>query len=162
MNSLTTEPDAERSAGEDPPSSEVSLGSRVGVLIVNDDEDACELLCRLMQRAGIVALRAHSPQGAIDELTEHRGLVNGVVLDFTRATATSFAVIESIGVDAELQDLRIMVISETDADRMQAFESGADEYLARPFHADELVDAVHRMLDRTPEEREIYHRSDRG
>ncbi len=55
-----------------------------GVLVVNDDEDMCELLCRVLQSTGsLVAYRAHSSDGALEELTEHQASINAVILDFT-------------------------------------------------------------------------------
>jgi DNA-binding response OmpR family regulator len=131
---------------------------RLGVLVVNDDEDSCELLCRVIQHTGAVAFRAHSADGAIDELGTHKASVRAVVLDFTSGTATSFAVLDSIRQDPELRDLCVMIIATTTANRGLAFESGVDEFLTRPFHVDEFTSAVGAMLARSPEEREVHRR----
>ena len=128
----------------------------LGVLVVNDDEDACELLCRVIQHTGAVAFRAHSAEGAIDELGAHQASVRAVVLDFTSGTATSFSVLDAIRQDDTLADLRVMIIATTPANRSLAFESGVDEFLTRPFHVDEFTSAVGAMLARTPEERDAH------
>jgi DNA-binding response OmpR family regulator len=146
-----TEEKKARSAEVEPPS--------LGVLVVNDSEDACELLCRVIQHTGAVAFRAHSANGAIDELGAHRASVQAVVLDFTSGTATSFAVLETIRQDETLGDLRTMIIATTTANRSLAFKSGVDEFLTRPFHADEFTAAVGAMLARSPEER-YAHRNE--
>ncbi len=63
-------------------------GGSKGVLVVNDDEDVCELLCRVLEsRHELVAYRAHSSEGALDELATHQASIDAVILDFTAGTA---------------------------------------------------------------------------
>jgi DNA-binding response OmpR family regulator len=128
----------------------------IGVLVVNDDEDACELLCRVVSHLGAVAFRAHSPEGAIDELSEHLSSVQAVVLDFSKGTATSFTVLETIRHRDDLGDPCVMIIATTNANRSLAFDSGVDEFLTRPFHVDEFTSTLGQMLGRSPEEREAH------
>jgi DNA-binding response OmpR family regulator len=130
--------------------------STFGVLVVNDDEDACELLCRVVSHSGAVAFRAHSPDGALEELGEHLASVQAVVLDFSRGTATSFSVLESIRQRDDLGNPCVMIIANTDANRSLAFDSGVDEFLTRPFHVDEFTSTLGQMLGRTQEEREAH------
>jgi DNA-binding response OmpR family regulator len=127
-----------------------------GVLVVNDDEDACELLCRVVSHTGAVAFRAHSPEGAIEELGEHLASVQAVVLDFSKGTATSFTVLETIRHRDDLGDPCVMIIATTNANRSLAFDSGVDEFLTRPFHVDEFTSTLGQMLARSPEEREAH------
>jgi len=125
----------------------------LGVLVVNDDEDSCELLCRVLQHTGGVAFRAHSAEGAVDELLAHRQSVQAIVLDFSSGAATSVAVLETIRDNPLLREKCVMIITTTDTARSTAFAAGADEFLVRPFHVDEFTSAVGDMLARTPEER---------
>ena len=134
-----------------------SGANALGVLVVNDDEDACELLCRVLQHSGAVAFRAHSGDGALDELRAHRASVHAVVLDFSSGTATSFSVLESIRADGDLAELSVMIVATTDANRTLAYEAGVDEFVTRPFHVDEFTSAVGAMLARTADER-VQHR----
>ena len=134
----------------------------LGVLVVNDDEDACELLCRVLQHSGAVAFRAHSADGALDELREHRASVRAVVLDFSSGTATSFTVLDAIRQDPALADVCVMIVATTNANRSLAFESGVDEFLTRPFHVDEFTSAVGAMLSRSPDERDQHRLQQAG
>ena len=128
-----------------------------GVLVVNDDEDMCELLCRVLQSTGsLVAFRAHSSDGALEELTEHQASIDAVILDFTGGTATSFAVLETIRRKPELDNPAVIIVATTTANRVLAFDSGVDEFLTRPFHANDFLSLVITVLGRTPEEREAY------
>jgi len=128
-----------------------------GVLVVNDDEDVCELLCRVLASTGaLVAYRAHSSDGALEELAEHRSSIDAVVLDFTGGTATSFAVLEAIRRRPELENPAVIIVATTNANRVLAFDSGVDEFITRPFHADDFLAVVTTVLSRSPEEREAY------
>jgi len=128
-----------------------------GVLVVNDDEDMCELLCRLLQSTGqLVAYRAHSSDGALEELTEHQSSIDAVILDFTGGTATSFAVLEAIRRRPDLDNPAVIIVATTTANRVLAFDSGVDEFLTRPFHANDFLALVMTVLSRSPEEREAY------
>jgi two-component system, OmpR family, response regulator len=128
-----------------------------GVLVVNDDEDMCELLCRLLQSTGqLVAYRAHSSDGALEELTEHQTSIDAVILDFTGGTATSFAVLEAIRRRPDLDNPAVIIVATTTANRVLAFDSGVDEFLTRPFHANDFLALVMTVLSRSPEEREAY------
>jgi DNA-binding response OmpR family regulator len=142
----------DRSAAADDGASRVSKG----VLVVNDDEDVCELLCRVLQPAGLVAYRAHSSDGALEELEAHQASIDVVVLDFTGGTATSFAVLEAIRRRPELGNPAVIIVATTTANRLLAFDSGVDEFLTRPFHADDFTATVLTVLGRSADEREAY------
>ncbi len=128
-----------------------------GVLVVNDDEDVCELVCRVLQsKGGLVAFRAHSSGDAIEELEAHKDAIDVVILDFTGGTASSFAVLESIRQRTDIGSPAVIILATTTANRVLAFDSGVDEYVTRPFHADDFVATVTTVIGRTPDEREEY------
>jgi DNA-binding response OmpR family regulator len=127
------------------------------VLVVNDDEDVCELVCRVLQsKGGLVPYRAHSAEGALEELETHQDAIDAVILDFTGGTASSFAVLESIRQRSDLGNPAVIILATTTANRVLAFDSGVDEFVTRPFHADDFVVTVTTVLGRSTEEREEY------
>ncbi len=128
-----------------------------GVLVVNDDEAACELLSRVIEGTDAVAVRARDADSAVQAMTATDG-IGAVVLDFFSGTATSFSVLEAIRQQAGDAMPAIMMIATTSANRTLAFDSGVDEFLTRPFHIDEFKTAVADMVARSPEEREARRR----
>jgi DNA-binding response OmpR family regulator len=117
----------------------------------------CELLCRVLESGGeLTAYRAHSSDGALEELAEHPSSIDGVILDFSGGTATSFVVLEAIRRRPELGNPAVVIVATTTANRVLAFDSGVDEFVTRPFHASDFVVMVKSVLARTPEEREAY------
>jgi two-component system, OmpR family, response regulator len=126
------------------------------VVVVNDDADVCELLCRVIVAKGMEAFRADSPETALATIEEHASSIGVVLLDFTGGTATSFSVLDQIRHRDELGDPAVVIIATTTANRALAFESGVDEFITRPFHADELTATLATVLGRTPEERTAF------
>jgi DNA-binding response OmpR family regulator len=135
------------------------------VLVVNDNEDVCELLCRILStKAGLTPFRAHTSEGALEELSTRKDDVDGVILDFSGGTATSFALLESIRGHSELGDPAVIIVATTTANRVLAFDAGVDEFVTRPFHADDFVATVTTVLGRSPDERAEYrtHQANAG
>ena len=126
-----------------------------GVLVVNDDQAACELLCRVIEQTGALAVRANDTNAAVQALAGNDE-IGAVVLDFSSGTAMSFSVLEAIRQERGEAMPAIMMIAATSANRPLAFEAGADEFLTRPFHADEFTAAVAGMIDRSPAQRETH------
>jgi DNA-binding response OmpR family regulator len=128
-----------------------------GVLVVNDDQAVCELLCRVLQsRSGFVPFRAHSSDDALEELRAHQDEIDAVILDFTGGTAASFSLLEAIRRQPELGDPAVIIVATTTANRVLAFDSGVDEFVTRPFHADDFLATIQAVVGRSPEEREAY------
>ena len=125
------------------------------VLVVNDDEDTCELLCRIVERAGGQAQRAGDAERAVAAL-HGEDAIHAIVLDLSSGTASSFGVLDAVRQRAEAGTPlpAVLMIATTSANRAQAIDSGVDEFLTRPFHVDELTAALRAMVARSPEERE--------
>ena len=64
--------------------------------------------------------------------------------------------LEAIRRRPELGNPAVIIVATTTANRVLAFDSGVDEFVTRPFHADDFLTAVNIVLARTPEEREAY------
>ena len=134
-----------------------SPGSRV--LVINDDHDACELIARLIESAGWPADRLYDISATLDTLQS--GAYLGVVMDsLTLGVNDAFKALDEIrSGPASLRDVPVVIIASTDTNRLFAFQSGADGYVVRPVHSDELMDVMHLVLDRSSEERVEYRRN---
>lgn len=126
-------------------------------LVVNDDADAGELIARLCESIGLDTTRSTDADAAIALVGTEAFDV--VVLDLLLAGVTT-----ALRVLDEIRDLTVgsagagvVIIAATDTNRLFAFQSGADGFIVRPFHAEELLEAVGDVLARTPDER-LEHR----
>jgi DNA-binding response OmpR family regulator len=125
------------------------------VMVVGTDRDACELVARLVEWAGRQVTRVYDPTTVVDQLSE--GGVAAVVID-SRATGTRHAISVLEAVRTGGADTVVLVLADSDADRLTAYQAGTDGYLVRPFHADELVETLRSALGRSPEDR-VSHRN---
>ena len=134
-------------------------GQQGKVLVVNDDEDSCELLCRVLTRAGYPIERASNPDQAMSILDVLRPAC--VVLDLsTGGIGRNLQLLDSIRsqLDSSLAATRVVLIAHQTSNRMFSWQAGTDAFLVRPFHANELTHAVADVLARPDSERARYRR----
>jgi DNA-binding response OmpR family regulator len=127
------------------------------VLIVNDDADACELVARIIESAGWAADRAHSSDEALESLLESKPVAKAVLIDFTSGgTGMGLNLLDTIRRTPGISDLVVVLLTRTTSNRVFAWESGADGFLVRPFHGDDLINELTAVFARSPDEREAY------
>ena len=129
------------------------------VLVVNDDDDACELLCRLLARVGYTVFRAASHQEAMSLLSGQPA--HCIVLDLaTGGVGTNLKLLDAIRshADAAVSQARVVLVAKQTNNRMFSWQAGVDAFLVRPFHADDLLREVADSLSRTEDERAKHRR----
>lgn len=128
------------------------------VLVVNDDSDGCELIARLVASAGWSAQRCTDPGSALAALKGDDGWV-AVVLDLRGGMVESLPVLAEIRQqDPPVGDLAVLMLSSTADNETFAWQAGADGYLRRPFHANDLLSDLREAVDRPVDERDAYRR----
>jgi DNA-binding response OmpR family regulator len=130
------------------------------VLVVNDDEDACELLVRFLGQAGFDTQGASTDEDAMFQMIHH--LPRCVVLDMQAGgVGSSLRILDQIRSyeDGRLQTARVVLCAQSPKNRSFSFQSGADAFVVRPFHLSELVAQIDDVLDR-PHDQRARHRRD--
>jgi len=128
------------------------------LLVVNDDEGGCELVARILESAGFVATRLHSHADAVLALNKPDQNVDGVIIDFTGGGASSsLKLLDSVrhGVESN-REIPTLILATSPNNRIFAFQTGADAFMVRPFHADDLVTEVRRALALSADDREAH------
>ena len=128
------------------------------ILVVNDDEAACELLCRLLVNAGHRVQRAHNGQQALAQLNV--GRVDCVVLDLaTGGIGQNLKLLDTIrsSMTRQVSGVRVVLVAQQTSNRMFSWQAGIDAFLVRPFHANELLAQIAEVLSRPDNER-VRHR----
>jgi DNA-binding response OmpR family regulator len=135
--------------------------SPASVLIVNDEREACELLVRFLGHAGYRTRGAHSDVEAIS--TIHSQLPRCVVLDMTTGgVGSSLKILDQIRTsdDRRISTARVVLCASSPKNRSFSFQSGADAFVVRPFHLDDLIDHVTDVIDRPHDERAKHRRDE--
>jgi DNA-binding response OmpR family regulator len=131
----------------------------VSVLVVEDDADIRSLLGIALEADGHEPIFAEDGAAGLREFYEHRPDV--VILDIGLPGRDGWTVLERI---RELSDTPILMLTARgqERDKVRALNSGADDYVTKPFSRAELMARVKAILRRPTEESQapsIHHGS---
>jgi two-component system, OmpR family, response regulator MprA len=117
------------------------------VLVVEDDDDIAQVLQRSLRMEGYDVRLAEDGVAALDQA--HAFLPDLVVLDL------GLPRLDGIDVARELRsrdDVPILMLTARDAveSRVEGLDSGADDYLVKPFERQELLARLRALLRRRP------------
>lgn len=116
------------------------------VLVVDDDERLRELLSRFLGANGLRVITAESAAAARDRLRVVQPDL--MVLDVTMQGETGLSLVESLRAEASKLPIMLLTARGGPEDRIAGFESGADDYLPKPFEPRELVLRLRSLLRR--------------
>ncbi len=131
------------------------------VLLVNDDPAACEMLVRMVGTRGYRTIGATSPDEATWRIATD--LPRCVVLDLDAGgIGTSLKVLDSIRShdDLRVSTARVVLCAASPKNRSFSFQSGADAFVVRPFHLDELTSNIADVRERAHEDRARHRRDE--
>ena len=115
------------------------------LLVVDDDRRIRDLLLRFLQREGY---RVTTAQSAAEARAKLGGLsFDLLILDVMMPGETGFELTQAIRVSSSVPILMLTARDETE-NRIRGLEIGADDYLAKPFEARELILRINNILRR--------------
>jgi len=117
------------------------------LLIVEDDRQLAERLQQQLARDGLVADLAHDGVDGqyLGEVEEY----DLVVLDLGLPGRSGLDVLQAWRSAGRLMPVLILTARDGWRERVEGLRAGADDYLGKPFHAEELLARVHALLRRT-------------
>ena len=120
------------------------MDDRSEILIIDDDEDICEVVSVLLESEGFFTQQAHSGREALSLISSQLDLI---ILDITLPDGSGFSICEKIRrtTVAPILYLSAKALAE---DKEMAFQCGGDDYLTKPFIPTELISRVRAMLRR--------------
>jgi len=116
------------------------------VLIVDDDPKLLKMLQRTLVYEGFHVLSATNGNEALAEVQAHRPDV--VVLDWLMPGLDGIGVVEHLRAAGDKTLVLMLTARDAVENRVQGLESGADDYLVKPFAPAELVARIHALLRR--------------
>jgi DNA-binding response OmpR family regulator len=117
------------------------------VLVVEDDDAIAQVLQRSLRMEGYEVRVADDGVAALDEA--HAFLPDLVILDLGLPRLDGIEVAKKL---RETDDVPILVLTARDAveARVEGLDSGADDYLVKPFERQELLARLRALLRRHP------------
>jgi DNA-binding response OmpR family regulator len=119
------------------------------ILVVDDDEKILRLVRMYLEREGFSVREARDGQAALAAIALHDPAL--VVLDLMLPEIDGLSVLRAIRRRSRTPVI-ILSARGTVGDRIEGLESGADDYVPKPFSPAELILRVKRVLERTAEE----------
>ncbi len=130
--------------------------SAARVLLIDDDPLTREVVCGALERAGYQVGEATEGRAGLRKL--YAFAPDLVILDVEMPELDGWATLERLRDVCEVPV--IMLTARTgELERVRGLKSGADDYVVKPFGAQELIARVHALLRRSgqgAEQRELY------
>ena len=117
------------------------------ILVVDDEQDLCEILQFNLNAAGYQADVAFSAEEAVSKGIEQYDLL---LLDVMMPGLSGFELAQRLKTDEKTAHIPIIFITAKDAedDTLQGFGLGADDYVTKPFSVREVGARVNAVLKR--------------
>jgi chemosensory pili system protein ChpA (sensor histidine kinase/response regulator) len=117
------------------------------VMVVDDSITVRKITGRLLAREGYEAVEARDGVDALERIGELRPDV--VLTDIEMPRMDGFDLVRQLRGDARWRDVPVIVISSRTADKHRALarELGADVFLGKPYHDEELLAQIARLIE---------------
>lgn len=118
--------------------------SATRVLIIDDDSQARELLCRHLSKDGYQIIQSASGSEALAIAREQ--MPDVITLDILMPEVDGWTVLSQLKADPELSNIPVVIVSMIE-DRQRGFSLGAADYLTKPIAPNELLRVIKQHLD---------------
>ena len=118
------------------------------ILVVDDEEDLCEILQFNLETEGFEVDTAHSAEEALElDLTRY----SLILLDVMMGEISGFKMARMLKNDEKTAHLPIIFLTakDTENDMLTGFNLGADDYISKPFSIRQVIARVKAVLRRT-------------
>ncbi len=117
----------------------------IKVLIVDDDDNICQLLALYLEKDGAQSHICHDGESAIAELRASK--YNVMLLDVMMPGIDGFETLSKI---REFSNVPVIMLSARGEpmDKISGLDHGADDYITKPFEPQELIARIHAVLRR--------------
>ncbi len=123
------------------------------ILVVDDEEDLCEILQFNLEQAGYIVDTAYSAEEVIEKKLYDYDLF---LLDIMMGEISGFRLANHLKKIESCINTPIIFLSakDTETDKLRGFSVGADDYISKPYSINEVIARVKAVLNRTS--RSVY------
>ena len=121
------------------------------ILIIEDEERLAELIKRGLEREGYAADAVFDGETGQKRLELYRDDYDAVILDLMLPQISGLEVCKRVRAEGVITPIIILTARDAVEDKIAALDSGADDYLTKPFSFDELSARIRALLRRPTE-----------
>lgn len=121
------------------------------ILIVDDEEDLCEILQYNLGNAGYITEIAHSAEEALKRKVDSFDLL---LLDVMMGAMSGFRFADKLRNEMNINvPIIFLTAKDTENDILTGFSLGADDYIPKPFSVNELTARVKAVMKRSQKDK---------
>jgi sigma-B regulation protein RsbU (phosphoserine phosphatase) len=119
------------------------------ILIVDDDEDILDMVDLSLTADGFDVITARNGPEALRRVKEE--MPDLILLDISMPDMDGHEVMERLKGDRRTSSIPVIMLTAASdkKDKVRSFSAGADDYVVKPFDADELTARIEAVLSRT-------------
>lgn len=117
------------------------------ILVVEDDKDLNKRLCESLAEAGYVSDSAYD--GEEGEFLGSTEPYDAVILDIGLPQMDGISVIESWRREGKNMPVLMLTARDRWSDKVAGMDAGADDYVAKPFHTEEVLARLRALIRRS-------------
>ena len=130
------------------------MTARQTILVTDDDPDLREIVRTILESHGFQVVEASDGQAALERIRAQRPDL--LILDCNMPRMDGLQVCQTLKADMFLRHVPIIMLTGRGevTDKVHGMDSGADDYVVKPFEPQELLARVRTILRRTTQELE--------
>lgn len=117
------------------------------ILVVEDEPDLRRQICTALEEAGYSVDQA--PDGEEGEFLGATEPYDAIVLDLGLPKVDGISVLNSWRQEGHSMPVLILTARDSWTEKVSGFDAGADDYLTKPFHMEELLARVRALIRRS-------------
>ena len=123
------------------------MSNKPHILVVDDEEDLCDILKLNLELNGYIVSVAYSAEEA---LTHDLSRYSLLMLDVMMGEMSGFEMAKVVRKEKKHSDIPIVFLTakDTEDDMLKGFETGADDYISKPYSIKEVLVRVKALLRR--------------
>jgi len=117
------------------------------ILVVDDEPDITNMVELRLKAAGYEVVLGGNGEEALKLAKEHNPDL--IILDVMMPPPNGFQVCRTLKDDPAYKSIPIILLTAkvSESDKFWGVESGADEYVSKPYNAEELLEKIRGLLD---------------
>jgi two-component system OmpR family response regulator len=116
------------------------------LLVIEDDKDINRQIVAALEHAGYAV--DHALDGEEGHFLGETEPYDAVVLDIGLPKKDGITILEAWRASGRMMPVLILTARDRWSEKVQGFDAGADDYLAKPFHMEELLARIRALLRR--------------
>lgn len=121
----------------------------MNILVVEDERNLADAICRILSDAGYNAEACYDGRSGL--VSAESGLYDAVILDVMLPGMDGFELVHELRRKGNAVPVLMLTARTATTDKVEGLDSGADDYMTKPFEAPELLARLRALTRRQGE-----------